>query len=244
MNARAGTVRPSEFARVSGRVEHITLDSETEISATPTEQPDRTILQSYALASRPEGCIMELSILEGHHLGVCRVRPDSGSCRFQFDLRFANPRPARVRRLAWVWLIVASSLAGFGGGQLASVWSVGGSALSPGMIDGALAATFSIIALYVAFLRTTESIELRSAHGNATLVSVTGSVGSSRRYKKVFVQLIRNIIAARIARPQPQQQFLRDEMREHFRLRQLGILSDQEYEARKAKTLGAHRPAQ
>lgn len=244
MIARARTIRPGQYKRVSGRVEHITLDGDSEISATPTEQPDRTILHSYALASRPDGCIIELAILEGHHLGVCRVRPDSGPIRFQFDLRFANPRPVRVRRLAWAWLIVASSLAGFGGGELASVWSADSSALSPGMVHAALAVSFSIIALYVAYLRTTESIELRSAHGNATLVSVTGSVGCSRHCKQVFVELIRNIIAARLARPQSPQQFLRDEMREHFRLHQLGILSDQEYEAGKARILGAHRPAQ
>jgi hypothetical protein len=241
--ARARTIRPGEYERVSERVEHITLDGDAEIGATPTEQPDRTILHGYAFASRPDGCIVELAILEGHHLGVSRVRPGSGPCRFQFDLRFANPRPVRVRRLAWAWLIVASSLAGFAGGELASVWSAGGSALSPGMIHGALAVVFSIIALYVAYMRTTESIELRSAHGNATLVSVTGCVGSSRHCKQVFVELIRNIIAARLARPQPQPQFLRDEMREHFRLHQLGILSDQEYDASKARILAAHRPA-
>lgn len=240
LKARAETIRHSEYQTVGGHVEHITIDGEPEISATPTEQPHRITLQSYTLASRPHGCITELSILEGHYLGVRCVRPDSGPCKYQFDLRFANPTPVRVRRIPWAWLVVATGLAALGGGALASAWSAGSSALSPGVIGGVLATSISIIALYVSRRRTTESLQFRSVHGDATLVGVTGGVGSTRRDKKFFVELIRNINAARLARPQQKQQFLRDEMREHYRLRQLGMLSDKEYEASKARILAAH----
>ena len=242
MKASAEIIQHSEYETVRGRVEHITIDGEPELSATPTEQPHRITLHSYTLASRPHGCITKLSILEGHYLGVRCVRPDSEPCKYQFDLRFANPTPVRVRRISWAWLVVATGLAAFGGGALASAWSAGSAALSPGMIGGVLAASISIIALYVSLRRTTESLQFRSIHGNATLVSVTGGVGSARRDKKIFAELISNINAARLARPQQPQQFLRDEMREHYRLRKLGMLSDKEYEASKARILAAHRP--
>ena len=63
-------------------------------------------------------------------------------------------------------------------------------------------------------------------HGDATLVSVTGGIGSARAGKKFFVELIKSINAAKLARPQAKQQLLRDEMREHHRLRELGVLSE------------------
>ena len=225
---------------MGGHVEHITIDSESEIDATPTAQPHRMTLHSYTFATRPQGSITELSILEGHYLGVRCIRPDAGQCQYQFDLRFANPAPVRVRYIPWAWLVVATGLAALGSGALASAWSAGTSALRLGAIGAVLAASMSIIALYEAIRRTTESLQFRSVHGNAMLVSVTGGLGSTRRHKKFFAELTGNINAARHARPQQKQQFLRDEMREHFRLRQLGMLSDKEYEASKARILAAH----
>ena len=50
--------------------------------------------------------------------------------------------------------------------------------------------------------RTTESLEFTSVHGGATLVSVTGGIGSARTGKKFFVELIKSINAAKAARPQ------------------------------------------
>jgi hypothetical protein len=110
------------------------------------------------------------------------------------------------------------------------------------MIGGVVVMAISIAAVFVALRRTTESLQLRSVHGNAALVSVTGDLGSARRYKKVFAVLSRNINSARLARPQEHPQFLRDEMREHFRLHQLGVLGKREYEASKTRILAAHRP--
>ena len=79
--------------------------------------------------------------------------------------------------------------------------------------------------------RTTESLEFVSMHGGATLVSVTGGIGSARAGKKFFIELIKSINAAKAARPQERPQLLRDEMREHHRLRELGVLSEEQYEA-------------
>lgn len=242
MKARAEVIRHSEPQTLGGHVEHITIDGEPEISAAPTEQPHRITLHSYTLPSRPHGSITELSILEGHFLGVRCARPGSRPRKYQFDLRFANPTPVCVRHIPWAWLFVATGLAALGYGALASAWSAGISALSPGLIGGVLATSISITALYFSLRRTTESLQFRSVHGGATLVSVTGGVGSTRRHKKLFIELGRDINAARLARPQQKPQFLRDEMREHYCLRQLGVLSDKEYEASKARILAAHQP--
>jgi len=191
---------------------------------------------------RPDGCITQLSILEGHYLGVHHVRPDGRACQYQFDLRFADPTAVRVRQLAWGWLVAAAVLAAFGVGALESAWPGGGSVSGRGIIDGALATFASILALYVAYRRTTESMELRCTEEDAALVSVTGAIGSARRHRQAFVEFTKYIDAARLARPQPRQQFLRDEMREHYRLRQVGVVGDQEHEASKVKILAAHRP--
>ena len=105
---------------------------------------------------------------------------------------------------------------------------------------GAAAACMSLGALFLFLRRTTESLEFRSAHGGATLVSVIGGIGSARAGKKFFVELIKAINAAKLARPQAKPQLLRDEMREHHRLRELGVLTEQQYAQSKARILGEH----
>jgi hypothetical protein len=88
--------------------------------------------------------------------------------------------------------------------------------------------------------RTVESLNFVSMHGGATLISVIGGIGSARAGKKFFVELIRSINAAKALRPQERAQFLRDEMREHHRLRELGVLTEQQYEQGKSRILGSH----
>jgi hypothetical protein len=243
LKAHAASLRNEGHRPVGARVEHIILDGEPDISDEPVRQPHRVTLHRFTLPTRPDGCYTELSILEGHFLGVRSPGAHGEPCEYQFDLRFANPMPALVRRIPWAWLLVAAAFWAFGFGALEAAWSAGGSVLSAGVTGGLFAASIGILALYVCLRRTTESLQLRSVHGAATLVNVTGGIGSTRRHKKSFAELTRHIVAAKRARPQEKPQFLRDEMREHYRLRHLGMLSEKAYEASKARILAAHQPA-
>lgn len=240
MKAQAKSVPSIARVAASARVENIVLDGQVETATAPNQQQHRNTVHGYRLACRPTGSFTALSILEGHYLGVCSPGPRKEPLKYQFDLRFAEPTPVRVRRLPWFWLLVAACFGAFGSGALHAALLARN---FPGMVGGVVAMAISIAALYVSFQRASESLQLRSVHGHAALVSVTGDLGSARRAKPVFAVLSRNIHAARLKRPQERSQFLRDEMREHFRLLQFGALSDQEYEASKARILAAHNPA-
>ena len=111
-------------------------------------------------------------------------------------------------------------------------------ALEAVLASAALLAALGSVLMFLR--RTTESLEFTSVHGGVTLVSVTGAIGSAREGKKFFIELIKSINAAKLARPQPPHQFLRDEMREHHRLRELGVLTESQYETSKSRILAAH----
>jgi hypothetical protein len=241
LNASATSMQ-SAARRAGPRAEHISIEGEPDpdLHVAPGRQPHRITRQSYTLASRLRGCTTELAILEGWYLGVRCVRPDQAPSKYQVDLRFANPKPVRVRHISWTWLTVSLGLALLGGGALMRAWTLNAALLSTVLLGGAIAMCVSLCALFLFLRRTTESLEFHSVHGGATLVSVTGGVGSARGGKKFFVELIKAINAAKLARPQEKAQFLRDEMREHHRLRELGVLTDQQYEQSKARILAEH----
>lgn len=244
MNAVAQTMMQEPQARpVRARAEHISLDAgrDDDSIATPKKRPHRPTRVSYTLASRLRGCSTQLGLLEEHFLAVQLTRPDSEPRKYDFDLRFVNAKPVIVRHIAWFWLALAISLAALATCALWMLWPQNAAQwLSPVPLTSGAALLASVGSVLMFLRRTTESLEFTSVHGGVTLVSVTGAIGSARDGKKFFVELIKSINAAKAARPQPPHQFLRDEMREHHRLRELGVLSEAQYSTSKSRILASH----
>jgi hypothetical protein len=183
---------------------------------------------------------VELTVLEGHHLRVRTSGVRGERLEYEFDLRFADPMPVRSRSVPWAWMLAAAILVATGLGALLYAW--------PALMNllGVTGSAWLILSLaaaaagFVGLRWTVESLQLVSAHGRAPLVSVNGRLGSSGPHRKVFADLSQHVPAARKARSQKEPKFLRDEMREHYRLRELGVLSDKVYERSKAAILAAH----
>ena len=95
---------------VIARGEHIHIEAEPGSVAAPTPHRLRKVRTSYVLKSRLRGCETEVSILEDHYVTVRTVRPDAQARKYEFDLRFANPKPLRVRSISWFWLTLAGSM--------------------------------------------------------------------------------------------------------------------------------------
>ena len=238
MNAQA---RHSESpARVSGRAEHISLEASGDAGTAPVRQPHRPTLASYTLRSALRGSCTELRILQDHYLAVHCQRPGAPAKKFTFDLRFANPRPVVVRKVAWLCLgtFILLSLATIG--ALAWALSVRTGWQHPGFIGGAVGLAATLAMGWLFLRRTSESLRFTSVHGGAVLIDLLGGIGAAKQGKTFIVDLIKNISAAKQAREQSPAQFLRDEMREHHRLRELNVLTQAEYDASKARILAAH----
>ncbi|HKQ16445.1 MAG TPA: hypothetical protein VJT80_23715 [Steroidobacteraceae bacterium] len=240
MSARAEQVPTDSRAVVIARAEHIHIEAEPGTVAAPTAHRQRKVRKSYVLKSRLRGCETEVSILEDHYVSVRTVRPDAQPRKYEFDLRFANPKPVRVRSISWFWLALAGSMIGLAAGGLWATWADASRWSSPIFLTALVTLLASGGALIMFLRRTLESLEFVSMHGGATLLSVVGGIGSARAGKHFFIDLIKSINAAKAARPQERPQFLRDEMREHHRLRELGVMSEQQYEQGKARILAKH----
>ena len=246
MNAAAQTTTTQQ-APIRVRAEHISLEtqgdvlSDSQVDGLLRKRTVRKVRCDYALESKLRGCITKLALLEDHFLSVQMVRPDTEPKKYEFDLRFANAKPVITRHIAWFWLALAISLVALATAALWMLWpQTAAHWIAPAPVT-AIAALLASAGSVVMFLRrTTESLEFWSVHGQVSLVGVTGAIGSTRDGKKFFVELIKSIGAAKNARPQPPQQFLRDEMREHHRLRELGALTEAQYETSKSRILASH----
>ena len=240
MPARAEQVPHDHRAIVIARAEHIHIEAEPGSVAAPTAHRLRKVRTSYALKSRLRGCETEVSILEDHFAAVRTVRPDAQERKYEVDLRFANPKPLLVRTISWFWLSLAACMVLLAAGGLLATWTDSGRWSSPIFLAALVLLLASAGATILFLRRTVESLEFVSMHGGATLISAVGGIGSARTGKRFFVELIKSINAAKAARPQERPQLLRDEMREHHRLRELGVISEEQYEQSKARILASH----
>ena len=223
--------------------EHILLESDERV--VPTLETARRIHARLAMRGRLWRCSMNLALIDGLFLSVRTARANVLNSRYVVDLRFVDPVPLLERRIAWRSIAIGAAclaLGVFGARSIAASaapWWRHEWLLETAALFGVAAA-----ALFAAFHLTTESLTLFSAHGRARLVAHTGRVGTIRAFRKFFLpRLDAHLYVAIRARRRSRVQHLRDEMREHFRLRNAGVLTEAEYEAAKRRILATHDPS-
>ncbi|HYM42856.1 MAG TPA: hypothetical protein VET46_08860 [Steroidobacteraceae bacterium] len=218
--------------------EHIVLESETR--EIPSPNAARKVHARLELRSRLRRRLLQLKLIDYTYLAV-HSRSGATALDYVLDLRFLDAAPGLSRRIAWRWigasLILLAAVAATGMWIAASAtpwWQH--AALGP----CAAVAGVWLLAMLVAAYRTTETVRLLSAHGRARLLEFTGGPGTVRAARKFLARLAAHQRLAAAARRPLRAEQLRDEMREHQRLLNLGVLSAAEYEASKARILAQH----
>ncbi len=183
---------------------------------------------------------LELAIIDYCYLAVRITR--TGSVRdYVLDLRFIDHSIRATRHIPWRSISAAIALASvaiFGIRQIDSPiplwWHQHRLSLCAATI--ALTACAALVSVW----RTAETFSLRSLHGGATLLEFTGGPGTLRSSAQFARKLAAHIQFAVSDRGATRAEHLRDEMREHFRLREAGVISQEQYEESKAQILAHH----
>ena len=181
---------------------------------------------------------MQLEIIDYYYLSV---HSDSRASKLEYvlDLRFVDT-PQVSRHIAWRWITASLLLTGliYGImrlGSAAPLWWQRHVLTGYAAVAGAWALT-TLVALY----RTTETVRLFSTDGAARLLECTGGLGTLRRLRRFMAKVAAHTRLAGTDRRSTKAAHLRDAMREHARLRELGVLCEPEYESAKARILGRH----
>jgi hypothetical protein len=219
--------------------EHILLESD--LRQVPDLRDARKSHGRIVVRSRLRRRVLQLEIIDYYYLSV-RTRSGARGIEFSLDLRFARA-PQLSRHIAWRWMtasvvvIVVPTL--IATAIHASAW------WRQEWLPMSLAvATVWAGATLVCLYRTTETLSLVSTCGAAQLLEFTGGPGTIRALRPFIAKLTAHIRLASSARRHTKAEHLRDEMREHQRLRELGVLSQSDYELSKARILGQHAPGQ
>ena len=223
------------IVRMAG-VEHILLESDQR--DVPTLETARRIHARIALPGDRWRPALDLALIDYFYLSV-RTAHARGA-RYVVDLRCVDPATRLGRRIPWSWVATGAVFL-----ALAALGMRGIADSTPPWWRhewlSATAAFFAVAAaaMYAAMHGTTETLTLLSAHGRAKLLHHSGGVGTLRAFRSFLPRLEAHLRIAG-ARRRTGAQHLRDEMREHFRLKEAGALTEAEYEAAKRRILATH----
>jgi hypothetical protein len=219
--------------------EHILLESD--LRQVPDLRDARKSHGRIELRSRLRGCVLHLEIIDYYYLSV-RSRARARELEFSLDLRFVGA-PQLSRHIAWRWIAAALVLIVLPAAIATAIHTSAWWRQEWLPVSLALVAVWAC-ATFVCIYRTTETLSLVSIYGAARLLEFTGGVGTLRALRPFVAKLTAHIRLASAARRHTKAEHLRDEMREHQRLRELGVLSQSDYEVSKARILGQHAPGQ
>jgi hypothetical protein len=221
------------------QTEHILLESDDRnIPALHTARRTHAGLRFQSALRRRT---VELDIIDYYYLSVRIRRGRAPVIEYVLDLRFAAPSVRRHRHVPWKWL---TATLGFGALSAAGLWWISVSAApwgrsEPWVVVAALLVSTAGATL-VSTYRMTETLCLLSAHGRAKLLEFTGGLGTFRATRTFTRKLEAHIGIAGAARRSSRGQHLRDEMREHYRLREARVLSNEAYDESKKRILAGH----
>ena len=206
--------------------EHILLESD--VREVPDALAARKVHASIRLRSRLRRRALQLEIIDYYYLSVRAWRSRVPQASYVLDLRFADATPRLSRHVAWRSMAAALFL-------LAAA-----AAISDRLVPCLIVMGSAALAALTCAFRTHETVTIYSANGGAKLMEFTAGLGTLRALRLFMTKLAAHTRLASAARRRSRSEHLRDEMREHFRLKEIGTLSVDEYEAAKVRILGQH----
>lgn len=219
--------------------EHILLESDEEHAVPQPHKPRRRHAR-VEVPDRIRRRVLRLEIIDYVYLVVRVQRSESVTAEYVLDLRFVDPSVRTSRHVATWWLVATLVLAAL---AVAIGLRMQDSAGTGNWLLACLSASgLAVAAGIVCAFRTTETLALFSIHGRARLLEYTGALGLRRALRPFLFKLSAHLRIAKTARRSSKARHLRDEMREHARLHETGVLSKPEYEAGKGRILAAHAP--
>jgi len=219
--------------------EHILLESDDR--HVPDLRDARTVHARMEFRSRLRRRVLQLEIIDYYYLSV-RSHSRSIPLEYVLDLRFVDAQ-RQLRHIAWRWLTLPLLSAAL----VLEIATRIGPAATPWRQHEWLPVCVTVVVWLVATLvgvyKTTETVILVSTGGAARLLQCTGGLGTLHSFRPFMPRLAAHIRLASKARRRTKTEHFRDEMREHFRLKEIGVLPEEEYEASKARILDQHGPA-
>lgn len=204
--------------------EHILLEGD-ELDITEDIAATRAPQQHFHVTNRSHANQTEMILFEGGWLSLRHHRRNKPGVARMINLRFVDPKPTITRHFAKRTLLASLILGAAGAIAAALAWySVAVIVSVPASI---LLFTASAVFFVTCAYRTRKDVVFFTRTGQAPVIELMATLGSFRALRQIVPKLVAAIEISSIPDEDRQKQ-LRLEMREHYRLREGGVLTQSE----------------
>ena len=219
--SRSARPDATSAAPALAHAEHIFIGSED--SSRDPKIASR-VREHIELRNRLRHTVTEVTLYEEGFVEIVeQLRAERGDA-FRLDLQYLDPIPSIRFVLAKraFWLALGAAGAAGGASLLADLFP----SIGPGAVVAAvLAAVTALGAAAVGLYRSHETVEFYTLHGRARVLRLVANFGSIKRFRAFVPQLSAAIEESAERIVHDASAYLRAEMREHYRLRGVGVLS-------------------
>lgn len=205
--------------------EHISLGSDVldNDGLVETAQP-KVVTEHVVHANRTRGKRTELTFFQEGYLRVRERQGKTKRTEYLLDLRFLSPVPTTERTIAVGSLYAAGGLAALALVTWILTLLIPGSVFLAFALGAASIGTLGALGLatYFSYEKTTFS----TAAGNAVVLTLFGGLDSFKRCRQLVPKVVKAIEAAQAKNTEDRSDYLRLEMREHYRLKEFGVLAN------------------
>jgi hypothetical protein len=204
------------------RSEEIFIEADESESEAPPSGRNAPQLR-FLLSNRAHAQLTEITLFERGWLSVRHHRRGAPGMAQMINLRFVDPQPALARRTASKALQLFLGLLGL---TIVSATLAFVSVLtSVTAIIAAVAAIATVLTFGVYVFRTQERAVFCTTHGRAPVIRLLATLGCFRVYRELIPRLGTAIQSAHKLNRVDKNAQLREEMREHYRLKEAGVIS-------------------
>jgi len=218
------------------QAEHICLeaDSSPEIANSAVTE---TVEYRLQLKRRTHGSEQNITIYDSGRIDADFSQRKAQPRRYRIDARNLDANPVVVRHVARRTLITALVTGATSMLLLAlPLWFTPLGAWQ--LPAGILLATTSLFALLLGVYLTGETVSFVSLHGRVPIITVRGGIRCHKRCAALSKALSQ--VTQAVREETDIAHLLRNEMREHHRLKVEGVIDAEDFESAKLRILGAH----
>jgi len=190
------------------------LDAESARSGRPQ--------QHFHIVNRAHALQIEMILFEGGWLSLREHRSRKPGEARMINLRYVDPEPRIERYFARRTFVLSAAFAV--AALIISILAALGVQLIITVPVALILFTASAVAFAVFTFKTRKTVVFMTRHGRAPVISLMATLGSFRATRAIVPRLVDAIEKVADKEPETNKR-LRSEMREHYRLRECGVLS-------------------
>ena len=152
--------------------------------------------------------------------------------KFRLDLGYLDPRPFRLRHIAWKWLYASLCLWVLAAVTIFMGWLDSSSIPSMGIFTAIL--LLAAMTLLAFFYRSHDTVYFRSQFGKIRLFELANNNPDKESFRGFVNQIVVQINKSKVAKEMNQSQLLASELKELRRPKDENIVPDDSYEKAKA----------